>query len=150
MHRGYCCFFRSIMSWSLIHKMLPRVFLQWDINKISSGSTEHFKKRENFDPIFLPYLVPSITTGYGKVNLVLNNKTGLLLRTKSHNGSHYGSCLYTDIVLFFFSFSSKGSASARPKQASESERGARERKIIFSSSPTPTLLRWRSVNPPRS
>ena len=35
----------------------------------------------------------------------------------------------------------------------ESERGARERKItndlLFSSSPTTTPLRWRSINPPR-
>ena len=65
------------------------------MNKISSGSTEHFKKRENFDPIFLPYLAPSITTGYGKVNLVLNNKTGLLLRDIA--------CTQT---LFYFSFRS--------------------------------------------
>ena len=44
--------------------------------------------------------------------------------------------LYTDDVLFFFSFFSKTSASSR---------GARERNL-FSSSPTTTPLRWRSIN----
>ena len=75
--------------------MLPRVFLQWDIVKISSGNTKPFKKRKK---------------------------------------------LFTQF-----------SASARPKQASESEseRGARERKIVVFSPPTPTPLRSRSLNPPR-
>ena len=42
--------------------------------------------------------------------------------------------LYTDVVLFFFSFFSKTSASLRAKRACENERGAR-------------ALRWRSINP---
>ena len=39
--------------------------------------------------------------------------------------------LYTDVVLFFFTFFSKTSAS------------------LFSTSPTPNPLRWQTVNPPR-
>ena len=35
------------------------------------------------------------------------------------------------------------------RESEASTRGARERKINFSSSPTPTPLRWRSINPPR-
>ena len=57
--------------------------------------------------------------------------------------------LYTDVVLFFFSFFSKTSASARAKRACENKRGARDGKItlerLFSSSPTPTPLA-RAVN----
>ena len=37
--------------------------------------------------------------------------------------------LYTDVVLFFFSFFSKTSASSRAKRTRENERRARERKI---------------------
>ena len=57
--------------------------------------------------------------------------------------------LYTDVVLFFVSFFSKTSASSRAKLARENERGARERKCLFSSSPTTTPLRWRLINPLR-
>ena len=56
--------------------------------------------------------------------------------------------LYRDDVLFFFSFFSKTSASSRAKRARENERRARET-ILFSSSPTTTPLRWRSINPLR-
>ena len=45
--------------------------------------------------------------------------------------------LYTSVVLFFFSFCSKTSASARKKNLS----------IFFI--PYPYLLRWRSISPPR-
>ena len=51
--------------------------------------------------------------------------------------------LYTDVVLFFFSFFSKTSAS----EARSARRKNKER--LFSSSPTPTPLRWRSINPLR-
>ena len=60
--------------------------------------------------------------------------------------------LYTDVVLFFFSFFSKTSASSRAKRACENKRGAREGKIknvYFLLPPTPTPLRWRSINPLR-
>ena len=54
--------------------------------------------------------------------------------------------LYTDDVLFFFSFFSKTSVSSRAKRAHENKRGGRERNL-FSSYPTTTSLRWRSINP---
>ena len=49
--------------------------------------------------------------------------------------------LYPDVVLFFFSFFQKTSASAQARWARE-----REKEFFF---PTPTPLRWRSINPPR-
>ena len=57
--------------------------------------------------------------------------------------------LYTDVVLFFFSFFSKTSASEASvrEQARSARRKNKER--LFSSSPTPTPLRWRSINPLR-
>ena len=54
--------------------------------------------------------------------------------------------LHTDDGLFFFSFISKISASSRAKRARENKRGARERNL-FSSYPTTTPLRLRSINP---
>ena len=64
---------------------------------------------------------------------------------------YFNRSLYTDVVLFSFSFFSKTLASSLAKRACENERGARERKMnfLFSSSPTPTPLRWRSINPLR-
>ena len=64
---------------------------------------------------------------------------------------YFNRSLYTDVVLFFFSFFLKTLVSSRAKRACENERGARERKInfLFSSSPTPTPFRWRSINPLR-
>ena len=50
--------------------------------------------------------------------------------------------LYTDVVLFFFSFFSK-----TPARARERARSARKKRL-FSSSPIPTLLPRRSINPP--
>ena len=47
--------------------------------------------------------------------------------------------LYTDVVLFFFSASALGRA----------RRARKKNKELFSSSPTPTALRWRSINLPR-
>ena len=55
---------------------------------------------------------------------------------KRNNSVLFQTRLYTDVVLFFFLFFSKPSASARESK-------------IFSFSPTTTLLRWRSINPPR-
>ena len=55
---------------------------------------------------------------------------------KRNNSVLFQTRLYTDVVLFFFLFFSKTSASARESK-------------IFSFSPTTTPLRWRSINPPR-
>ena len=57
--------------------------------------------------------------------------------------------LYTDVALFFFPFFSKTSASEASvrEQARSARRKNKER--LFSSSPTPTPLRWRSINPLR-
>ena len=68
------------------------------------------------------------------------------------------SSLFTDVGLFFFSFFSKTSASARKKIKNVCRHLWEKRGLlspspmsnrIFSSFPTPTLWRWRSLNPPR-
>ena len=69
----------------------------------------------------------------------------LLEKSLLHPRREFNS-LYTDDVLFFFSFFSKTSASSRAKRARENKRGARERNL-FSSYPITTSLRWRSINP---
>ena len=68
----------------------------------------------------------------------------------SSNVSLIIACTQRSDVLFFFSFFWKTSPCARVRRArTRRERGAQERKYLFSSSPTPTPLRWRSINPPR-
>ena len=143
MHGGYCCFL-GIMWWSLIHKMLARVFLQWDIDKISSGSTKPFKKRKYFLPNFFTLSRPLHNNRLRESKFSLKYKTGLLLLDIAWTQT-----------LFYFSFRSLRKdrrARDRSKRAWARARESAERekeKIIVSSSPTPTPLRWRSINPPR-
>ena len=59
-------------------------------------------------------------------------------------------CKQTLFCFSFRSFFSKTSASSRSSRGLENERGVRERKTnLFSSFPTPTPLRWWSINLPR-
>ena len=136
MHGGYCCFL-GIMWWSLIHKMLPRVFLQWDIDKISSGSTKPFKKRKYFLPNFFTLSLPLHNNRLRESKFSLKYKTGLLLRDIA--------CTQT---LFYFSFRClrkdrrARDRSKRARARASAERGARERKnnSFFFPHPYPLAL----------